>query len=55
MICIHAIRHAVGGCMGKRGVGTLLVVGSERDMGGRYVVLLSDLYTFPPWKTFVTP
>ena len=47
-----AVRDTI---MGKRGVGTLLVVGPERDMGGSYVVFLSDLYTFPSWKTYVIP
>ena len=47
--CFHDTGYAVRCCLGKSCLGTLLGMGSQGDLGGGYLVLLSGIYPFPIW------
>lgn len=47
---LHDFRHALWCSLGKRGLGTLLGMGPEGDLGSYHVVLLSGLHPLPPYS-----
>ncbi len=46
-LAFYDIGYAYGSYLGKGSLGTLLGLGSERNMGSGNLVLLSYIYTFP--------
>ena len=53
--CLHDHRHAVWCPMGQGGVGALLVVGSQGDMGRHHLVCVPCLYSLPPTAKATAP